>query len=207
MPPRKKKFLRRPREMPASLLVPTILALDLSLTATGVAVIDPVGRLIHSETIKSKLRGAMRIREVREQVRALVRRFTPGLIGCEYFGVAAGKAQRKSAIEVVWLHGNVHVMLVEEGYAAPYFIAPATLKKWFTGRGAKVEKPEIVMALHGHYGLRVPEHNAADAACVGYMLHERSRRISGLLPLRRGEAEWSAYEIEKMDEWQRAFAA
>jgi hypothetical protein len=153
------------------------------------------------------MRGASRIAAVRDRCVALAREHQPDLIGCEFFGVAAGASkQRANAIEVVWLHGNVHVALVEAGFAAPFFIAPATLKKWYTGRGNKVEKDEVIAALLAYYGIVVEEHNAADATCVAYMLHERARHEAGLGPLRKGEPEFSAYELEKMGAWERAFA-
>jgi len=151
-------------------------------------------------------KAASRIAEVRDRVVAIAREYKPDEIGCEYFGVAAGNKQRASAIEIVWLHGNVHVALVEAGFVAPIFIAPATLKKWYTGRGNKVEKAEVIAALHARYGISVPEHNAADAAAVGFMLHERARYYAGLVALRKTDSsDFSDYEIEKMESWQRAF--
>lgn len=209
MPPQKaSKMPRRPRVLPGSTKLPTILSLDLSLVATGIGLISPEGKLLHSETIKaSELRGASRIAAIRKRIVALACLYKPDLIGCEFFGVAAGAGkQRASAIEVVWLHGNVHVALVEAGFAAPVFIAPATLKKWFTGRGNKVEKSDIIEALERLFSVRVEEHNAADAACVGFMLHERARYEAGLGPLRKGDPEFSSYEVEKMQAWERAFA-
>lgn len=204
---RKKKMARRPRALPPSTKLPKIMSLDLSLTATGLAVIDPMGVLTLSETVKTDGRGASRIAQIRDRIVTIARAEKPDLIACEFFGVAAGaNKQRASAIEVVWLHGNVHVALVMNGFAAPYFVAPATLKKWYTGRGNKVEKQEVIDALLALYGVHVPEHNAADAACVGYMLHERARREAGLPPLRRGEPDFTTYEIEKMEAWSRAFA-
>lgn len=153
------------------------------------------------------MRKASRIAWLRDRIVAIAREEQPDQIGCEFFGVAAGaNKQRANAIEVVWLHGNVHVALVEAGFAAPWFVAPATLKKWYTGRGNKVEKSEVIDALLAFYAVHEPEHNAADATCVGYMLHERSRHEAGLGPLRKGTREFSAYELEKMAAWERAFA-
>jgi Holliday junction resolvasome RuvABC endonuclease subunit len=169
-------------------------------------VIDATGALTRSETLRSPETKASRIAWLRDRIVAIAKEEKPDLIACEFFGVAAGARQRANAIEVVWLHGNVHVALVMSGFAAPFFVAPATLKKWYTGRGNKVEKQEIIDALSALYGVHVAEHNAADAACVGYMLHERARRDAGLGPLRRGEREFSKYEIEKMESWERAFA-
>lgn len=207
MPPRKKTVRRLPRALPASTKLPKILSLDLSLTATGIALVSPQGKLAHSETIRPTRTSAGRIAEIRDRIVALAREHAPDLIGCELFGVAAGaNKQRASAIEVVWLHGNVHVALVEAGFAAPYFIAPATLKKWYTGRGNKVEKPEMVDAFERFYGVRVEEHNANDAACIGFALHERARREAGLGPLRKGDSDFTPYEVEKMQSWERAFA-
>lgn len=164
-----------------------------------------------SETLRPTRAKAGRIAEIRDRIVALAREHNPDLIGCEFFGVAAGGGkQRASAIEVVWLHGNVHVALVEAGFAAPYFIAPATLKKWYTGRGNKVEKPEMIDAFERYYAVRVEEHNANDAACIAFALHERARYEAGLGPLRLAHADalgvWSEYEMEKMQSWTRAFA-
>lgn len=144
---------------------------------------------------------------LRDQILKEAQNFQPEQVGCEFFGVTAGANKRRSgSLEMMWLHGSVHVALLEGGFPPPVFIAPLTLKKWMTGRGKDVQKADIVGALQTQYGFLVQDHNAADATCIAMMLHERARQELGQGPLRKGKPFFTAYELEKMLAWKPVFS-
>jgi len=103
----------------------------------------------------------------------------------------------------VWLHGVIHAAIYDACGRNALYIAPATLKKWMTGRGNKVEKPEMVTAIGKQYGVRIANHNAAEAFGLGCLALERARHVSGFASL-RGRP-FNAYEKKAMLSWRRAF--
>jgi len=193
----KRAPVRAPRALPA--LPRTVLGLDLSLTATGVAVVTAQGKLAATETLTSKLRGAERLRDLCDRIAQVIALYEPDDVVAEYYGV---DRTRSSSVQTVWLHGAVHLALHAKSMQALY-IAPSTLKKWMTGRGAKVEKPEMVAAIERSYGFAVRDHNAAEAAGLAVLGLERARHVNGLESI-RGRA-FTEYEKGAMVGWQRAF--
>lgn len=117
----------------------------------------------------------------------------------EFYGV---DNTRSSSIEIVWLHGVIHVALDDLGLNAVYVPVP-TLKKWMTGRGIKVEKDDMIKGIAGHYGARIDNHNAAEAYGVACLTMERARHLAGK-PSMRGPA-FAPYEREAMMKWKRAW--
>lgn len=117
----------------------TVLALDLSLTSTGVA---------HSggtSCIKSKKRGAERLVEIREKIRTLILIHAPDLVVIE--GYAYARANQ--AHQVGELGGVVRVLLYDMGieYA---LVAPTALKKWATGKGNADKDTMLETAIRKH---------------------------------------------------------
>jgi len=184
-----------------------ILGLDVSTTATGAAVLlieDGHITRIHAETIETptkRVSGARRFMEIRDRVVELLARYNIDDVGMEYYGV---DNTRSSSISIVWLHGVLHLALASRGLNALYVPVP-TLKKWMTGRGNKVEKPEMVSGINNLYGQRfTPEqHNAAEAFGVACLVAERSQHRQSLPSVRGGP--FSEYELTAMAKWERAF--
>lgn len=197
------KKKRSPRPLPRPPVV--TMGLDVSLMETGIAVIEPGAfppKILHIEAMETPLKvigGAPRFRAIRDRVVELARRYEVREVGMEFYGV---DNTRSSSIEIVWLHGVLHVALDDLGLNAVYVPVP-TLKKWMTGRGIKVEKDDMIKGIAGHYGARLDNHNAAEAYGVACLTMERARHLAGK-PSMRGPA-FAPYEREAMMKWQRAW--
>lgn len=131
---------------------PRVLALDLSLTATGVAA--PDGTL---ETIRPQTMGDRRLVEIRTAVRTHLNVGAPTLAALEGYVIRSGAA---SALGM--LHGVIRALLIERG--VPYLLVPpATLKVYATGSG-QATKADMRMALYQRCGIDDPDDNRVDAA-------------------------------------------
>jgi Holliday junction resolvasome RuvABC endonuclease subunit len=122
-------------------------------------------------------------------------------IASEYFsGGNRGKAS--NAMEIAWCHGLVNVALVEAGFPSPLYIAPSTVKKWWTDNG-RAEKPEMRSALNKYFDDRWPSNmpdddNVIDAYCIVSML---SAWCEWRAEVPRA---WTAYQREALSKWRRA---
>lgn len=127
-----------------------IIGLDLSLTATGIAL--PSGS---THVVRSKEKGDARLVRIRDAVRAAARDADLAVI--EDLPVHAYAAGTTGMV-----HGVVRTALMDMG--VPYaLIPPATLKAFATGRG-NADKAEMMNAARAWSGVRFTDDNAADAA-------------------------------------------
>ena len=130
-----------------------ILALDLSLTATGWAITpDHFG----VERTAGTFRGTERLLEYRHWLRQML---LPGFNQAVIEGYAYGRHNK--AHQIGELGGVVRLTLQEED--VPYLeVPPTVLKKYATGRG-NAPKPDMRMELYKRSGLDVADDNAVDA--------------------------------------------
>jgi hypothetical protein len=141
-----------------------ILALDLSITATGLCTPDGDHDVYHPCLDKE-----WRIRDVRNMVARTVRpnAVTPvvDLVVIEDYLV-----RTPAAAMLGMLHGAVRVALMDA--AIPYFVvAPATLKVYATGNG-RADKADMRVELLKRTGLDVRDDNAVDARWLWYLAHD-----------------------------------
>lgn len=131
---------------------PTVIGLDLSMTATGVAL--PDGTTL---TIKPKGTGDGRLLYIRDQIGQAVRG-TDALIVLEDM---PARLMANAAKAVGFVHGAVRSLLLEEGfqYAA---VSPATLKAYATGKG-NADKTAMAIAALKRAGLEFADDNCCDA--------------------------------------------
>ena len=101
-----------------------VLALDLSLTSTGVA--SDEGTF----TIKTSETGAERLAYIRDEVRKAVFRYVPEVVAIE--GYAYARANQ--AHQIGELGGVVRLLLHDMGIDT-LIVPPASIKKWATGKG------------------------------------------------------------------------
>ena len=132
-----------------------VLALDLSLTATGVA--DTAGDL---DTIRPHTKGDQRLTEITTRVTDAI--YTspdrPQLVVIEDLPHGIRNA---AAGALGMVHGAVRYQL--QSHELPYLtVPPATLKTLATGRG-NAKKPDMRMDLFKRTGLDVPDDNQVDA--------------------------------------------
>jgi len=135
---------------------PSVLGLDLSLTATGIA--HPDGRL---DTYKPKHQGATnlgldRMIEIRDHVIGCV----PADIELVILEALAYEGHDRKR-EQAQLTGMIRAALFDLGFGF-FAIPPNTLKKYATGKGVAI-KTEMVQAAEKRLGYEGHDHNEADA--------------------------------------------
>lgn len=133
----------------------SVLALDLSLTATGWAIsLEEHG----VETAPGELRGVERLTDWRLWVARLYATHLPvDLVALE--GYAYGRPQQATAIGE--LGGVIRHFFYNQGRPM-VVIPPSTLKKYATGKG-NATKPDMRMELYKRSGLDVTDDNEVDA--------------------------------------------
>jgi len=142
---------------------PRILALDLSLTRTGVCEDDGACSCIRTD----KLRGMPRIDHIARQVQRLAGGVD--LVVIEGYSYASAN----QAHQVGELGGCVRFLLHRLG--VPWVdVAPSTLKKFATGRG-NAGKDEMIAAAIRRFGFAGSDNNEADA----YLLWCMARHAYG----------------------------
>lgn len=130
-----------------------ILALDLSLTATGIAL--PRGNL---GTFKPTTERDRRLLEIVNTVADLTALWTPDLVVIEDLPTGLRNA---AAGSLGMCHGAVRVEFMR--HRIPYLtVPPATLKTYATGRG-NATKPDLRMELFKRTGLDMADDNQVDA--------------------------------------------
>jgi Holliday junction resolvasome RuvABC endonuclease subunit len=129
-----------------------ILALDLSLTATGWATsLNTYG----VERTAGTFRGVERLLEYEHWVSKMLAHFTPDTVVIEGYAYA----RPNQAHQIGELGGVVRLALAEYPTVE---IPPATLKKYATGKGNS-PKPTMRMELYKRAGIDVSDDNAVDA--------------------------------------------
>jgi Holliday junction resolvasome RuvABC endonuclease subunit len=137
---------------------PPLVALDLSLTATGCAGVPSVDEPVSLRTVSSSFKGVERLCDLLDGVLAFVEFHDPVLTVVEDLVHAA---RGSSAGPLGMLHGAVRVALHRSGIEMA-FVPPASLKKYATGRG-NATKPDMRMALYQRAGLDLRDDNQVDA--------------------------------------------
>lgn len=166
----------------------SILAVDLSLTATGYACGSGLSDL-DVGTIKTTLRGWERIRFIRKAIMQRAR--CVDLVIAE--GYSFGSPGR--LVYAGELGGIIRYELFERGI--PFVdVPPATLKKYSTGKG-NAKKIDMVVAARERFGFT---HSTDDNECDAYLLWAMARQAYGH-PIAKVPALQAAV-VEKI-EWPR----
>lgn len=152
------------------------LGLDLSLTGTGLVVLDDSGEVVYSSTAKNKLRGIERLSFIEEVVGDLLVRFKIKMICIEGYAMGSRSGQ---AFSIGELGGVIKLLLWEQ--AKTYFLVPPTqLKKYVTGSG-RAEKDMVILNVYKKWGWEAGDNNQADAyvlARIARQLHSPSDDLS-----------------------------
>jgi Holliday junction resolvasome RuvABC endonuclease subunit len=137
---------------------PPIVALDLSLTATGSAtLIEASNDHTALRTFSSPAKGVDRLCNILDQILSVVEHADPRIVVME--DLPPIRANAIGALGM--LHGAVRVALHRSGIGMA-FVPPASLKKYATGRG-NATKPDMRMALYQRAGLDLRDDNQVDA--------------------------------------------
>lgn len=146
---------------PGAATPPQVVGLDLSLTATGIAL--PDGHLLTLAPGKG-LRGVARLHDIRAAAFTLIAPYATTLVTIE--GPAYSRALGAGHHEAAGLWWLIVYELTARGI--PHAVVPPTsLKKYATGRG-NATKPDMRMALYQRADLDLRDDNQVDAAWLRY---------------------------------------
>lgn len=166
---------------------PRILALDLSLTRTGVCEDDGACSCIHTD----KLRGLPRIDFIVRQVQSLAHCVDLVVIEGYSFG-----SQGRSVFDVAELGGCVRFLLHRLGKSW-VDVPPATLKKFATGKG-NAPKDAMIAAAIRRFGFAGSDNNEADAYLLWCLAHHAYGAPVAQVPQVQAEAAgkvaWPVFE-------------
>lgn len=134
------------------------MGLDLSLTGTGVVILDRAGSPVHAETISCKFQGMERLAFIRGSVASLLSRHSPLLTCVEGYSFSSRQSHAHALGE---LGGVIRLLLHRNGFIY-HDIPPSTLKKFVTGKGNAM-KDEVMMNVYKRWGFEAKDNNQADA--------------------------------------------
>ena len=147
-----------------------ILALDLSLTSTGVAYRKPDGKFYIGHIASGKLRDAARLHHVAGIVAGILAIQMQG--ECRYLameGPAFGfKQQATRSHSLGELHGAVKVLAWSEKIDI-LTVPPTNLKMFVTGNGA-AKKPHMELAVKELWGVDIPEGQDDEVDAFGLLM-------------------------------------
>lgn len=151
----------------------TTVGLDMSLTSTGVCIINDgenQERSVLVKTIKTTPKTAdndlLRLKFIVDSCIDLIPNQVD-MICIEDFFIPASKMQFNSAIKLVQLGTLMRVRLLDCGYSF-YIPVAGQLKKFATGKG-RCEKSIVVREVYKKWGVEVTDDNQADACTLAYM--------------------------------------
>lgn len=140
-----------------------IIGLDLSLVATGLAQLDPVG-IVGLRTIASsnRLRPEDRIVRIEDEVTAAMAGAELVVMEGLSFGSNDPSAQERAA-----LHYIIRIGLHQR--KVPFLVVPpSSLKKFTCGSGA-AKKEMMIREVFRRWGVEAADNNQADAAALAYL--------------------------------------
>lgn len=132
-----------------------VLALDLSLTSTGVATPDG-----HPDRLRTTLTGTRRLAHIRDQVLELARDTWPDLIAIEGYAFA----RPNQAHQIGELGGVIRLALTEHHHSW-ITVPPSTVKKYATGTG-NAGKPQVTAAAIRRLDYAAHHDDEADALWI-----------------------------------------
>lgn len=166
---------------------PHFCGLDLSLTASGLIIIDCDGVIKERKVISfPKLKGPERLNAICNEIRMTIGYYDIQLACIEGYAMRAlGKTYN-----IGELGGVVRLLLwrLKIPYLEP---PPQRVKKFATGKGGGEggSKDQVTMFVYKHWDFQAVDNNEADA----FVLAQISRGISGF-------GEWNAYQKEVIKE-------
>ena len=140
------------------------MGLDLSLTETGLYILDDSSGWEHSKLIKVKNRGIKRIAEIWGQISEELSVYQPKIVLLEGYSYASRGSAVTGQAE---LGGVVRYHLFMQGIFY-YDVAPTQLKKYATGVGNAC-KERVVLSVYKKWGKEFYNNNLADSYVLAQM--------------------------------------
>lgn len=155
------------------------MGLDLSLNTTAYVIIDENGELVDYGMVTTSLRGIDRLMSLECQLRRIIERYWPALVGIE--GYAYGK--HNQAHQIGELGGVVRTMLARLKIPI-LIIPPAVIKKFATGRG-NAAKDEMRLWAYKRWNAEFETTDETDAYCIARVALARYAGDTGILQFQR----------------------
>ena len=151
----------------------TVMGIDPSLTSTGVIVLDSRGEIVAKERITSKPSGPLvssRMRRCQDIFNAVINVaniWQPSVITIEGYSLGSNMPGMVDRVE---LGGLLRYMLIAHGHRLVE-VAPTTLKKWATGKGAWPGggKTPLIVAMTSRYRVELGTDDEYDAYALARM--------------------------------------
>lgn len=145
------------------------LGVDLSLTGTGVCVIDDTYLIKYENVIKTSSKDNIekRFLEILTELNRLKDRFEIENVCIE--GLSFG-SKGQSMLELAGLHYVLRLSLFncKSNYKV---VPPTTLKKFVTGKG-NVKKEQMLLQVYKKFGVEFNDNNICDAYCLARYFKE-----------------------------------
>jgi len=136
------------------------IGIDLSLTGTGIIVLDWFGKIAEQELISTTPKEEIenRITSIGEKVIGIVNKYPNSEISME--GLSHGSAS-DSMLELAALHYYVRILLKNQNLSFEV-LPPTSLKKFLTGKG-HAKKNLMLLYVYKKYGEEFQDDNLADS--------------------------------------------
>lgn len=131
---------------------------DLSLTSTGIVILNENKEVCCTNRLLQNLRGPRRLEYLRNEIKRIALFYKPKLICIEDYAMGIRAGQSFSIGE---LGGVIKLMLYESGFE-PILVSPTRLKKFITGKGNS-EKDMMMMSILKQFGFESASNDEADA--------------------------------------------
>jgi Holliday junction resolvasome RuvABC endonuclease subunit len=162
------------RSAPPAAPAKRVLGIDPSLTSTGWAYREG-DTVITGRIATDSLRGPWRLHYAVSRLEEIVRKARPDLVVYEDYAYNRGKGNKSmtGTFDMAELGGVFKRMLWHGGFDV-VMVPPTVLKLFVTGKGgvrgqtAKEKKAMVMSHLYSDFGVRIHQHDEADAA--GLML-------------------------------------
>ena len=160
----------------------TYVGIDLSLVATGIVAVG-FGELQRTIRTTPETKFPERLSIISDAIEDVIMTAQPEVIAMESVAMMGTRD-----LKLPMVHGAVLMGLHRQGIRTPLYVAPATLKKFATGRG-NGEKSDVKMFVFQKWGVMLSDNNQADA----YVLAKIAQAIGD------PELPWLKYEQECVD--------
>jgi len=154
--------------------------LDLSLTGTGVCIIDRQGTPIFTKTLKIKTKGMERLFNIRTAIQDILNEYKPTFICTEGYSMGSRAGQ---AFSIGELGGVIKLMLYLRDWEYKD-VAPTQVKKFGAKKG-NASKDQVMMNVYKEWGFEASDNNVCDA----FVLAQIARALKQTVPLRSYQTE------------------
>jgi Holliday junction resolvasome RuvABC endonuclease subunit len=154
------------------------IGIDLSLTGTGIVVLDEQGNVLDKDLISTKASHKIedRLKTIWNRLKYIIWDFADKPVpGCHIAieGLSFG-SRGTSMLELAGLHYLIRYMIDREFCGVRHVVPPQTLKKFVCGKG-NVKKEQMLLQTYKKWGMEFQDNNICDAYCLARYAMENSQ--------------------------------